>query len=467
MPEILQWSEEQEKALALTPEECHLFGTHHKTGHALNLHAKPPTLLHSLGSLLDPCPCGCRPWGLSLQRLHSRGISGLIVQTTHGWRHIHPAEAALLQGTTLPAALLQTLTPADYKLLLTQLGQLASTLHAGVFAQQIGALLNNLPTPLELRRKLTQPIMNGWRTACVILGARFETGTTSPPVSWLEIWLDPNRETLIRGNPTATSYHPYDRPVRSNTPEPIEDALPPSPPLQAPPRELQDQLEHTMPTQPMAKQGLYLTRLLPDTPAHTSWLWIDQQSTVQDLLHAEQLLAGPTYRVTTLRAATGDIVDLDARLDPMGRYQLEAEPATFDKPDPVVVVARCHNKEHTVCLPPGSRLFDLTHKLCLPQDTEWTSTTHQWTPPDILLQPGHTFVAQEPTQGDIPLYIALGGMDTDPESTTSRSRSPPPHTRVELRPATAANEERAPKRTQEATPYLHPSRARTFNRSPE
>ena len=53
-----------------------------------------PTLLHSLGHLDRPCPCGCRQSGLSCTRLSRDGISTV--------RHLHPCEAGLL--CTLPGS---------------------------------------------------------------------------------------------------------------------------------------------------------------------------------------------------------------------------------------------------------------------------------------------------------------------------------------------------------------------------
>eukprot|EP00438_Fugacium_kawagutii_P029499 Skav222725 [mRNA] locus=scaffold2390:142978:151550:+ [translate_table: standard] len=64
----------------------------------LQLEAKCPTLLHSLGHLDRGCPCGCRGCGLAHERLARDGISAVAVHCTHGdgLRHLHPLEAGLL-----------------------------------------------------------------------------------------------------------------------------------------------------------------------------------------------------------------------------------------------------------------------------------------------------------------------------------------------------------------------------------
>ena len=59
-----------------------------------------PTALHSWGSALYACPCGCRPSGLSAVRLKASGLRGIaIVSKVTGLdRHIHPKELQLLLG---------------------------------------------------------------------------------------------------------------------------------------------------------------------------------------------------------------------------------------------------------------------------------------------------------------------------------------------------------------------------------
>lgn len=59
-----------------------------------------PTALHSWGSALYACPCGCRSTGLSARRLKAAGLRGVaIVSRVTGFdRHIHPKELQILLG---------------------------------------------------------------------------------------------------------------------------------------------------------------------------------------------------------------------------------------------------------------------------------------------------------------------------------------------------------------------------------
>ena len=84
---------------------------------------KAPTMLHSWANVFRPCPCGCRSWPLSLQRLREGGARGFgIVSAFHGQvRHLHPEEGALL--CTVP---LNINFPASMRTALCLLGQIAA-----------------------------------------------------------------------------------------------------------------------------------------------------------------------------------------------------------------------------------------------------------------------------------------------------------------------------------------------------
>ena len=93
-----------------------------------------PTALHSWGSQVSRCWCGCRANGLSPVTLENKGIFGILLPApgsvlidgvVHGsLRHPHPTEVALLTG----------MIPRDWqdplRLLLAGLGQQASAIHA-------------------------------------------------------------------------------------------------------------------------------------------------------------------------------------------------------------------------------------------------------------------------------------------------------------------------------------------------
>ena len=69
----------------------------------LNHEGCAPCALHSWGSQLVACECGCRASGLSWKRLEEKGLFGLLVRSTADCcyqeiRHIHPNECLALLG---------------------------------------------------------------------------------------------------------------------------------------------------------------------------------------------------------------------------------------------------------------------------------------------------------------------------------------------------------------------------------
>ena len=192
LPKVPTWPADQREPLQLTKDEQALYlQTFAKQDYRLKPLVKPPTLLHSLGNVTTACACGCRPTGLTLGRLQARGLTGLLVEDAEGIRFIHPAEAALLQAASLPPSLCQYLRPSDIRLMLSQVGQLASPLHAGNLALQLAQKLH--PQQAQHNRAVTllTPILTNWRTACRNLGAIFPDGTYEPPISFVEQWLQP------------------------------------------------------------------------------------------------------------------------------------------------------------------------------------------------------------------------------------------------------------------------------------
>ena len=103
--------------------------------------AKAPTALHSWGSQLTGCPCGCRDLGCSDLTL-SRGIYGRLLQLegfvevkgkqVPRMRHPHPVEVAVW-NCMVPGSN----WPSDLKLLLCGLGQMAIPLQSSWVACQI------------------------------------------------------------------------------------------------------------------------------------------------------------------------------------------------------------------------------------------------------------------------------------------------------------------------------------------
>ena len=140
LPCIRQWPRGEEEELRLTPVELEAFRDSDRQNgkHLLNKKGQMPCALHCWGSQLTACPCGCRSRGLSEHRLQSKGLFGVLVESTdlHVVRHLHPQEAAALCG----------LDPAlhwgsEARLALGAVGQLASPLQAiWIFAHVLKVL---------------------------------------------------------------------------------------------------------------------------------------------------------------------------------------------------------------------------------------------------------------------------------------------------------------------------------------
>ena len=127
IPKVFPWSNEDEDELSLTEVELEGFGVvndaHHR--YLLNFQGQSPCALHSWGSQLLPCPCGCRSAGLAQWRLDQKGLFSLLVKSCGGRiRHVHPNEAMMLNALDPIPDL------GRPRLALTGVGQLASPLQA-------------------------------------------------------------------------------------------------------------------------------------------------------------------------------------------------------------------------------------------------------------------------------------------------------------------------------------------------
>ena len=108
-----------------------------------------PTALHSWGSQLTGCQCGCREVGFSDSTLSSRGIYGILfpcaseIELSSGIeqmvRHPHPTEVALLTGVPTPEV-----WSIDLKLALAGLGQQCAPFHVVWLAGQIRSFVERL-----------------------------------------------------------------------------------------------------------------------------------------------------------------------------------------------------------------------------------------------------------------------------------------------------------------------------------
>ena len=120
------------------------------------------TCLHSCGSQLSSCPCGCRKNGFTMDRIREKGLHGILIplpgvlqhpngETLPRVRHVHPWELSLLTG--LPP---EWPWAKDLKEALVGIGQLASPLQSSWVASQViqmlrkqGLLRITDPSPTE------------------------------------------------------------------------------------------------------------------------------------------------------------------------------------------------------------------------------------------------------------------------------------------------------------------------------
>ena len=104
LPSFGEFTLYEEENLMLTPKELKAYANpaYGREERLLQSNGICPTLLHSYGSALDGCPCGCRNGGFSSISLESKGLRGVFVISTlwNAPRYLHPLEAAILH--TLP-----------------------------------------------------------------------------------------------------------------------------------------------------------------------------------------------------------------------------------------------------------------------------------------------------------------------------------------------------------------------------
>ena len=145
-----------------------------------NMAQNLPTAMHSWGSQLLPCKCGCRSSGLALERFAQKGLHAVLIPvrgTTHHagrilqhMRHLSGPEVALLNG----------LLPSfdwgpDARLGLALVGQLASPLQsAWIFSHLAEHLwtLDLLPTPAAAPLVLLDAMRDQLVEAAVVWGFR-------------------------------------------------------------------------------------------------------------------------------------------------------------------------------------------------------------------------------------------------------------------------------------------------------
>ena len=145
--------------LVLHPDELQKFMAYERNlGRLfLKLDGKAPTALHSWGSQVMACHCGCRSGGFSHETLSKRGLYGLLIplpvlgsaadSSLPMLRHPHPTEVALLNGVP------EMVWPSDLRLVLAGLGQMAAPFHALWVSAQLQQHLDTVffgSSPIDL-----------------------------------------------------------------------------------------------------------------------------------------------------------------------------------------------------------------------------------------------------------------------------------------------------------------------------
>ena len=100
MPTLAPWPEHEIQQLLLTEHEVRVFSQVLGDLDTVVLRSDlpMPTALHGWGNQLIPCRCGCRRAAFTSQRIQSRGIHTVLIKSGEQYRHMHPAECALLNG---------------------------------------------------------------------------------------------------------------------------------------------------------------------------------------------------------------------------------------------------------------------------------------------------------------------------------------------------------------------------------
>ena len=152
------WKYQEEHQLQLTLDErvaflSPSFGTQCRL---LQLTGRCPTMLHSMGNQIFPCPCGCRE-ALSENLLRTQGLHGSLVDSQYsevGWRHLHPREATCLIGLPVDMEL-----GKDMRAALCMIGQIASPIQSHWMLLHMKAMLGFL-TPDEILQRHSELIEN-------------------------------------------------------------------------------------------------------------------------------------------------------------------------------------------------------------------------------------------------------------------------------------------------------------------
>ena len=182
-----QWkicTPEELKHLGLDLYELGRFAAHGFESNMIPWTGQMATSLHSCGNQLTACPCGCREFPFTDQRLASGGLHGLLIQTPGlskcgqqvypNFRHIHPDELALLNGM-MPGLDWGT----SPKMALCALGKLASPLQSiwiGSFILKHVQEMDGIANPVHPKRCLYKYMLTLLDARDKVFGPSAHTG---------------------------------------------------------------------------------------------------------------------------------------------------------------------------------------------------------------------------------------------------------------------------------------------------
>ena len=137
-----------------------------------------PTVLHSNGSLLRSCPCGCRQQPFAEHRLRSHGLRGfgILSQALPGPRYLHPKELCFLN--TVPQDVPLGVPMRDALYLIGQLAAPMQSLWLCLQLQNWAALQfgGTCPTPegqlIQFKHRLCHQRHDSWIVPEMLFGGR-------------------------------------------------------------------------------------------------------------------------------------------------------------------------------------------------------------------------------------------------------------------------------------------------------
>ena len=207
-----------EDLLALKTLELEAFGGFDDSFHrfVLNFESHAPCALHSWGSQLVGCECGCRTSGLSEHRLREKGLFGCLIKSCQTdlknslLRHLHPNEVMMLCAFDPMIDF-----GCNPRLTLAAAGQMASPLQAAwIFAalDERIQLLHGMPvhfgSEARIQAYVTWILMRGRQ----VWPAVEEPISDSKTVSLMNFWEEVGHMSLheLMHPPNWPALHPHD-----------------------------------------------------------------------------------------------------------------------------------------------------------------------------------------------------------------------------------------------------------------